>query len=96
MVSQILEGTCVLLSILTLLHPHEHLLKCPSQGLSYHLWILTTQGFTAINSMLRKMIFKIVFNICKGTYKIQHAHSIPNLTPYTIAFTPTIRVQTIL
>lgn len=47
--------------------------------------------------MLRKIIFKIVFNdICKGTYMIQHAHSIPNLTPYTIAFTPTIRDQTIL
>lgn len=40
-----------------------------------------------------KTSFKAIF---KGTYMIQHAHRILNVTPYTIAFTPTIRVQTIL
>lgn len=53
---------------------------------------LTTEGFTTISSTLRKMIFKIVFNgICKWANMIRHAHSIPHLTPYTIAFTPTIK-----
>lgn len=32
--------------------------------------------------------FKAIF---KGTYVIQHAQRIPNFTPYTIGFTPTIK-----